>query len=340
VDVDARGQQNVISAREEAITVNNLYINRCRLHGSSADIMQDANRDHGTILNNCHVMNTFVYDGGSHGIYVKHFNSDGSTDYVFENITYWNIGEQFNWLRHYPETVTQTFIYDHFTGYNLGTNVDQNKELWGNSDDAGEAHLDITLKNSIFDHQVSSESSLLFNNTSGNHSITINNCDLWDVSPEGNVGTVSESNNVAVDPQFEDPDNGDFTVNNSDLYTAADDGEIMGAVYWLPGFVDDFSDVSVVDAVNENEVNTITVNAYPNPVLDKVTFEFATEKAGMVEITLYDVSGALIRSYHYDLTSGSHKVAVDAAEFEAGSYLYTIRADDNSGTGLLIKAGR
>ncbi len=341
VDVDARGQQNVISAREEAITVESIYINRCRLHGSSADIMQDANRDHGTVLNNCHVMNTFVYDGGSHGIYIKHFNSDGSTDYVFENLTYWNLGEQFNWLRHYPETVTQTFVFDHLTGYNLSTNADQNKELWGNSDEAGEASLDITLKNSILSSQQSTESSLMFNNTSGNHSITINDCVLHDVNALGNSGTVTESNLITdQDPQFEDPDNGDFTVNNSALHTAADDGEILGALYWMPGFVDDFSDVSPEVGINDKLVNSLTVGAYPNPVVDKVTFEFITSKAGWVEIEIYDISGALVNEFDYELPLGKQKLEVDASKLEAGSYFYTIRENNNSGTGLLIKAGR
>ena len=116
------------------------------MHNTTDDLFNDArdgNTDN-TQLTSCVVRNSFIYNTGSgHGFYVKNYVGSNDT-YVFENITYWNVGEQFNWIRHYDgDTNSQSFIYDHLTGYRLSTDEGDNKELFGNSDGDGEATLSI-----------------------------------------------------------------------------------------------------------------------------------------------------------------------------------------------------
>jgi len=345
IDVDGQGATNIFNAQGtsgESRTVA-VYVNRCRLHNTTDDVFNDArdgNTDN-TQLTSCIFRNSFIYDTGSgHGLYVKNY-AGSQNDYIFENITYWNVGEQFNWVRHYSEGDHQTFIYDHMTGYNLSTDVGDNKELFGNSDAATEAALTIQLKNSIFHTQVSTnEGSLKFNNTTEKNTITINNNVLFNVQPIVDLGgTINKSNNqVGTDPQFADADNGDFTVGNSDLYTAADDGDIIGAVYWKPGFVDDFSDLttSAIDLLKE-KFNLVT---YPNPFSQEVTVTFTLENKANVSLSIYDLNGQLVRQVTTDeeFIPGFYSININTTQLEPGMYFYQLRSNGAIVTSKMIKA--
>ena len=344
LDIDAEGVANIFDVRGatgESRTIS-LYVNRCRLHETTEDILneaRDGNTDN-TMLKSCVVRNSFIYDTGvGHGLYVKNFEGSNS-DYIFENITYWDMGQQFNWIRHFTDANEQTFIYDHMTGYNLSTSTGDDKELFGNSDGAGEAVLNIQLKNSIFHTQVSAnEGSLKFNNTSERHSISINNNVLYEVQPIFNLGgTIQEANNqVGTDPQFADPDQGDFTVMNSALYAAADDGEIIGATYWHPDFVDDFSDLvtSAVDLLKEK----INYKIYPNPFDTEVTVEFKLENPAHVILTIYDMNGNLVEEVTDEkLIQGYHNFMINTSDYTPGVYFSNLYSNGNLVARKMIKA--
>ena len=344
IEVDGQGAANLFNGQGAAGESRSfaVYINRCRLHNTTDDVFNDArdgNTDN-TELTSCIVRNSFVYNTGSgHGFYVKNYAGSNS-EYIFENITYWNVGEQFNWIRHYDEGDNQTFIYDHMTGYRLSTDEGDNKELFGNSDGATESTLEIQLKNSIFHTQVSTnEGSFKFNNTSERHSITINNNVMYQLQPiVDQGGTINKSNNMeGVDPMFVDPDNGDFTVMNSDLYDAADDGEIAGALYWHPDFVDDFSDLisSAIDVLREK----FELNAYPNPFGDEVTVQFKLESPSRVALHIYDINGKLIDApLNENRLAGEHKVQVNTTSLQPGIYIYQLRTNGQLISSKMIKA--
>lgn len=344
IEVDGQGATNIINAQGtsgESRTVA-AYINRCRLHNTTDDVFNDArdgNTDN-TQLTSCIVRNTFIYNTGSgHGLYIKNY-AGSQADYIFENITYWNIGEQFNWIRHYAEGDQQTFIYDHMTGYNMSTDVGDNKELFGNSDGATEAVMNIQLKNSIFHTQASTnEGSLKFDNRSERHSITINNNVLFNVQPIFDLGgTIQKSaNQEGTDPSFADPDNGDFTVGNSDLYTAADDGKIIGAVYWHPEFVDDFSDLttSAIDILKAR----FDLNTFPNPFDTEVTLTFNLENQARVVLNIYDLNGNLVRGVtDEDFIPGFHTITVNTGNLQPGVYFYQLRSNGAIVSSKMIKA--
>lgn len=344
IDVDAQGAANIFDVRGDIGVSSTLavYINRCRLHNTTEDVFNDA-RDGGgdmTILSSCEVRNTFVYDtGAGHGLYIK--NYQGSNEpYIFENITYWNVGQQFNWIRHYGAGDTQRFIFNHMTGYNLSTDAAQNKELFGNSDGANEAALIIDFKNNILHTQVSTDpGSLKFNNTSGKNTITINNNVLFQVQPIVDIGGTIEKrdNQEGVDPMFADPDNGDFTVMNSALYNAADDGEIVGATYWHPDFVDDFSDLMtdtrevVVPAAEFNLKNA------PNPFTNSTMISFDLKESGQVDLRIFDVTGKLVKSWQSDLVSGNHTVNVATQDLKPGLYIYQITSNGATAAAKMMK---
>ena len=343
IDVNASTAPFIFACSNDTGAVLNLSVNRCRLHNSTNNVLdQVGDLDVEEVeLQTLVVKNSFVYETGEgHGFYTKNYRG-GISDYVFENITFWNLGQQFDWMRSFPEDITQVYTFNHMTGYNLSTSAD-NKELFGNADAAGEAALVINFKNNILHTQVSTaDASLWFDNTSGRHSITINNNVLYNVQPiVDRGGTTNKSNNQeGVDPQFADPDNGDFTVGNTDLYTAADDGKIIGAVYWHPDFVDDFSDIqSGQTGIARKIVNKVTVSTYPNPFNESLNFKLDLKEAVNLTINLYGTDGRLVRTLvNNRYMQGAQNLSFDMGLLDAGVYLFEVKADNYFSNGIITK---
>ena len=344
IDVDASTAPFIFSCDNDTGVVLDLFINRCRLHNTTDNILnQVADLDaEEVLLQSCVIMNSFIYDNGTgHGIYTKNFRG-GSYEYVFENITFWNLGQQFNWMRSFPESATQVYNYNHMTGYNLSTSTGDNKELFGNADAAGEAALVVNLKNTIFHTQLGdATASLWFDNTSGRHTITINNNVLYNTKPIiDRGGTTNKSNNQEdVDPVFADPDNGDFTVGNTDLYTAADDGEIIGALYWHPDFIDDFSDLPAGQTgIAKKTFNRVLVNTYPNPFNNRINFKIDLKEAAHVTINLYSADGRLVKTLvNNQYLKGLQNLSFNTGLLDPGIYLLEVKADNYFSNGIITK---
>ncbi len=66
---------------------------------------------------------------------------------------------------------------------------------------------------------------------------------------------------------------------------------------------------------NEEAAKTIAVTAYPNPFVDAVTFNYALEQAGDVNISIFDQSGKLVAT----VENGSKDAGTYEARFEAGN---------------------
>jgi hypothetical protein len=343
IDVNASTAPFIFSCSNDTGAVLDLYVNRCRLHNSTNNILdQVGDLDvEEVLLQSCVIKNSFVYDNGEgHGFYTKNYRG-GSSEYVFENITFWNLGQQFNWMRSFPESATQVYTFNHMTGYYLSTSAD-NKELFGNADAAGEAALVINFKNNILHTQVSTaDASLWFDNTSGRHNITINNNVLYNVKPiVDRGGTTNKSNNQEVDPQFADPDNGDFTVGNADLYTAADDGKIIGALYWHPDFVDDFSDLpsGQTTGIARKIINKVSVNTYPNPFNGSLNFDIDLKEAVHLTINLYSTDGRLVKTLvNNQHMQGVRNLSFDTGSLDPGVYLFEVKADNYFSNGIITK---
>ncbi|MFK7981539.1 MAG: T9SS type A sorting domain-containing protein, partial [Saprospiraceae bacterium] len=149
--------------------------------------------------------------------------------------------------------------------------------------------------------------------------------------------TIDKAGNlIDVDPQFADPANGDFTVGNADLHTAADDGQIIGALYWLPGYQDDFADLST--SVEEQFVLDIELQMTPNPFTEKVQVQFNLEERMNVQLEIYNVTGQLITAQDDEtLAAGFHTKEIAAADLKAGVYFFKLRTSQGTATTKMIK---
>ena len=152
-------------------------------------------------------------------------------------------------------------------------------------------------------------------------------------------GTINKSaNQIGVDPQYADPDNRDFTVMNSDLWAAADDGQIVGATYWMPDYVDDFSDLQTVSR-NDINIERLQFGLFPNPTSTNVQVHFNLKHAGQVNINILDLTGRFVRTITNGvLAPGNHDVLADLSGLQPGLYLVQIRENGMNATRKLIKA--
>ena len=85
-------------------------------------------------------------------------------------------------------------------------------------------------------------------------------------------------------------------------------------------------------SVNDNMENTEPA-IYPNPVSDRLFFEFANLIHQPIEVLILNANGKLIKSKD---TSYAGKLSIDVENMNAGLYFYTINAGDKSYKGKFI----
>ncbi len=72
---------------------------------------------------------------------------------------------------------------------------------------------------------------------------------------------------------------------------------------------------------------------YPNPFNPSTTIQFSVPEAANVDITIYDLLGNAMKNItrqHY--SAGTYSLKIDATEFPAGVYFYTMTAGDFTAT--------
>jgi hypothetical protein len=76
---------------------------------------------------------------------------------------------------------------------------------------------------------------------------------------------------------------------------------------------------------------------YPNPFNPTTVIQFDVPKASVVEITVYDISGKVIRSLvNMQFSAGRYSASVDGSDLSSGVYFYRIKAADFTATRKMI----
>lgn len=112
-----------------------------------------------------------------------------------------------------------------------------------------------------------------------------------------------------------------------------------------PGFVAQVGSVFeatigvVVSSSTTSDVSALKVRAYPNPFVESTTIEYSLPKASLVEHTLTDLQGQVVRqlSDPTDQPAGIHQTLVDGRNLPAGVYLYHLQTGKESQTFRLVK---
>ncbi len=76
---------------------------------------------------------------------------------------------------------------------------------------------------------------------------------------------------------------------------------------------------------------------HPNPFNPTTTIDFAMPKSGIVDISIYDMAGRLVKeAYKGNLGAGYHSLEIDASDLPAGVYMYKLTAQGFSSAKKMV----
>jgi len=108
--------------------------------------------------------------------------------------------------------------------------------------------------------------------------------------------------------------------------TVEDDGigaNYLNKVYFLKTTLGPVS----VDNKVAQPVNFELSENYPNPFNPSTTIGFSIPTAGMVELTVYDITGRAVRTLHHGfLSAGNHEYTFAGSDLASGAYFYTLKS--------------
>lgn len=89
---------------------------------------------------------------------------------------------------------------------------------------------------------------------------------------------------------------------------------------------------------NTTNINSITVNSYPNPFTEKATISFTLDEDNTARIDIYDLSGKLIQTiFNSKVKKGEEtKAEFNGENLPAGTYIYKLSTSKSSKIGKLM----
>ncbi len=100
----------------------------------------------------------------------------------------------------------------------------------------------------------------------------------------------------------------------------------------------------ITDIPEGNKTAMTVMNAYPNPFVSKVYFEYSLETASEVSLEIYGMDGRQLKAMHKEhMNAGTFRLQWNAAELPDGFYIYQFHVMDGKGKetiqGKVVKAG-
>jgi hypothetical protein len=93
----------------------------------------------------------------------------------------------------------------------------------------------------------------------------------------------------------------------------------------------------LTSAKDAAEKSTVLFQNEPNPFNRMTTIRYSLEKNSDVALTVYDVTGRIVKSINEsNQGSGLHSVVVDATDFNKGVYFYTLNVNGKSFTKRMV----
>ncbi|MBK0382263.1 T9SS type A sorting domain-containing protein [Pedobacter sp. SD-b] len=103
----------------------------------------------------------------------------------------------------------------------------------------------------------------------------------------------------------------------------------IGALYYRLKMIDNdgtFTYSNIV-AINNKSKNETSFSFYPNPAIDYLNVNLISKEASTATLSVYDLSGKLIRESIHSFNIGNNTVRVNTSDLQSGSYL--LRITDN-----------
>lgn len=91
--------------------------------------------------------------------------------------------------------------------------------------------------------------------------------------------------------------------------------------------------------IHSNPTRDNLIQVFPNPMKDKATFSYELLAESLVEISIYNFQGQLIKTLPKEFwPAGLHKRSVDISDLDQGIYMYHFTWDNHSETGRIVVA--
>jgi len=122
---------------------------------------------------------------------------------------------------------------------------------------------------------------------------------------------------------------------NGGAFTGLIANDVYGNVVEAPVVRLDFNDYT---GLKEELANQFSVNAYPNPFNASTEISFELKNESSVSVVVSDIAGRKVMDLGANnYTAGAHKVAINAADLNAGVYNCTITIGNNVITKRIVK---
>ncbi|MBN1153820.1 T9SS type A sorting domain-containing protein [candidate division KSB1 bacterium] len=332
IDLELDGSFNGISNAEYLIQfymgefpaptfIENIVIIDCYIHHLTSDVIAAGNSEmRGNVVIDNTLINNCIFENTGTSVYYKYGGANliSVTNSTFNTILSYGFRIAGPAESNLPNN-TPTVIIDQTTWYNIGTEDGREIILC----EKGPHQGFWSVSNSILVKQINKDKVVInIKETVTDEQAMINNICLWD------VGTINWRNHpvsdtLTMDPQFLDPDNGDFTLPaGSPLLSYGSDGGPIGDPRWA-------KNASAVASI-ENSVpaDFSLMQNYPNPFNPTTTIRFTLAKTENAVLTVYDLLGRKVAVLvNNKLDAGDHSISFDASDLSSGIYIYRLQTE-------------
>jgi hypothetical protein len=298
-----------------------IRVENCYIHDLTSDVIAAGNSDmRGNVIVDSTFVDNCIMENTATSVYYKYAGANfvKVTNSTFHNLNSYGIRIAGPGESNLPNN-TPTVVIDHTTWYNIGVGDDQREII---QLEKGPNLNPWTVTNSIFVKQVNKDRTVInLKETTGDALATVTNICLWDV---GKINWRSHTvrDTITMDPEFADPDNGDFTLPVGSLILKfGSDGGPIGDLRWATNAT------SVKRKENALPGEFSLRQNYPNPFNPTTMISFILENAGQTKLTVYDFLGREIAVLvNSKLSAGEHKISFDADKLPSGIYLYCLKS--------------
>ncbi|MCF8294623.1 MAG: T9SS type A sorting domain-containing protein [Bacteroidales bacterium] len=96
-------------------------------------------------------------------------------------------------------------------------------------------------------------------------------------------------------------------------------------------------DTTIVDHEKKSGLFIENVSIYPNPVVNELLIDFQTSDAKLVQVSIYSISGTLVKTLTINASEGMNTQRMDASMLTKGNYLLVIEQGNSRSVSRFIK---
>jgi hypothetical protein len=300
------------------INVKNIRIENCHIHDFVSDVLAASSPEmRGNVIIDSTFVDHVIMERTGTSVYYKYAGADyiSVTNSTFNTIFSYGFRVSGPLESNQP-LHTPSVLIDHTTWYNIGTKDGREVILCEKGPHLGQWQV----SNTICVKQINKDKTVInIKETATAEQAVIHNICLWDVG-DRNWRDHPVSDTLNINPQFADPENGDFTLPaGSQLLTFGSDGGPIGDPRWA-------TNATAVTAREKAMPLDFTLQQnYPNPFNPETTIGFVLDRDGNVTLQVFNLMGQKVaKLVNGFLPAGEYRYSFRADHLPSGIYIYEL----------------